>query len=67
MLCDADTRSEANIKIRFNNLVSQFKKNKRYTSFDDFTISDTEDISYEMLVNKKTMMLYSSKFQIWRN
>lgn len=53
MLCDADTRSEANIKIRFNNLVSQFKKNKRYTSFDDFTISDTEDISYEMLVNKK--------------
>lgn len=53
MLCDANTRNEANIKIRFNNLVSQFENNKRYTSFDKYTLSDDEKISYEMLVNKK--------------
>lgn len=53
MLCDANTQSESNIKIRFNNLVSQFKNNKRYRSLEDYTLSDSEDISYEMMVNKK--------------
>lgn len=53
MLCDANNQSEANIKIRFNKLVSQFKNNKRYTTFDDFTLSESEDISYEMTVNNK--------------
>lgn len=53
MVCDAKTQSEANIKIRFNNLVSQFKNNKRYTFTDDYTISESERISYEMTVNKK--------------
>lgn len=53
MVCDANTQDEANIKIRFNKLVSQFENNKRYTALDQFTISDTEDISYEMLVHKK--------------
>lgn len=53
MLCDANTQSEANIKIRFNKLVSQFENNKRYTALDSYTISDDEDISYEMLVHNK--------------
>lgn len=54
MLCDANTRDEADIKIRFNKLVSQFENNKRYTSLDKYTLSDEEDISYEMTVNNKT-------------
>lgn len=53
MVCDANTLDEANIKIRFNKLVNQFENNKRYTALDQYTISDTEDISYEMLVHKK--------------
>lgn len=54
MVCDANTQSEADIKIRFNRLVSQFMENKRYVSFDDYTIPESEDISYEMLVHSKT-------------
>ena len=53
MLCDVNTRDEADIKIRFNKLVSQFENNKRYTSLDKYTLSDEENISYEMTVNKK--------------
>ena len=53
MLCDADYRSEANIKVRFNKLIEQFKSNKRYMSLDDYTISDDVDISYEMNINNK--------------
>lgn len=53
MLCDANTRNEADIKIRFNKLISQFKNNKRYISLEDYTLSDSEDISYEMTVHNK--------------
>lgn len=53
MLCDKDYQNETNIKIRFNKLVSQFVNNKRYISLDKYTLSDEEDISYEMTVNKK--------------
>ena len=53
MLADKNTVDEAQIKIRFNNLVSQFENNKRYTSLDKYTLSDEENISYEMTVNKK--------------
>lgn len=53
MLCDANTRSEADIKIRFNTLVSQFQNNKRYTSLEDYTLSESEDISYNMTVRNK--------------
>ena len=53
MLCDVNNRDEADIKIRFNKLVSQFENNKRYTSLDKYTLSDEENISYEMTVNKK--------------
>ena len=30
MLCDAQTLDEADIKVRFNKLVSQFERNQRY-------------------------------------
>lgn len=54
-LADENWIDEANIKIRYNNLVRQFRKNPRYmpTSLD-FTLSDSEDISYEMTCNNKT-------------
>lgn len=51
-LSDEVGRDEANIKIRFNNLVRQFENNKRYTSFEKQTLSDDVDISYDMAVNK---------------
>lgn len=57
MVCDANTCGEGDIKIRFNNLCRQFAKNKKYVSTNfgegDYTLSDDEDISYEMLVHKK--------------
>lgn len=54
MLADNNTVDEAQIKIRFNNLVSQFENNKRYIPHDKFTLSDEEDISYEMTVHNKS-------------
>lgn len=53
MVCDANTQDEADIKIRFNRLVNQFENNKRYTAIVEYTISDSVNISHEMLVNKK--------------
>lgn len=55
MVQDASASSEGDIKIRFNNLCRQFRNNKKYisTTFSDNTLSDSENISYEMLVNKK--------------
>ena len=53
MLRDANAQSEADIKIRFNNLVSQFENNKRYSTYGNQTLSDEEDISYEMNVHNK--------------
>lgn len=54
MVSDVNTMDEANIKIRFNKLVGQFENNKRYVALiEDQTISESENISYEMMVNKK--------------
>jgi len=53
MVCDVNTLNEADIKTRFNRLVSQFENNKRYASLNDYTIKESEDISYEMTVNNK--------------
>ena len=56
---DAYYCSEADIKIRFNNLCRQFDKNQKYiranslTSEDGYTIPDKDDISYEMSVHNK--------------
>ncbi len=49
LVADANYRNATDIKIRFNILCSQFKNNKKYTSFDiDYTIPDEENILYEI-------------------
>ncbi len=57
MVADANPCSETDIKIRFNTLCRQFSKNPKYVpaNFEDdnYIISESEDISYEMLVHKK--------------
>lgn len=53
MLCDKNHINEADVKIRFNKLVSQFTNNKRYISLSEQTIDDNVDISYEMKVKNK--------------
>lgn len=55
---DVNTSDETNIKIRFNNLIQQFKNNSRYSEQADstlakYTIPNDEDISYGITVNKK--------------
>lgn len=51
---DANSSSEINIRIRFNNLCNQFANNSKYNSYSsDYTIPADEDISYEMTVNNK--------------
>ena len=58
-LSDKDSRDETQIKIRFNNLVRQFEGNGKYVPyFDEQTIADDEDISYQMTVNKKRYDAY---------
>ena len=53
-LVDKDPCDETQIKIRFNTLVRQFEGNGKYVPyFDEQTIADDEDISYQMTVNKK--------------
>lgn len=53
MVCDANSIDEGGIRIRFNRLCEQFKKNSKYLSLQDYTISEDEDISYEMSVHSK--------------
>lgn len=52
-LADKNKIDEADIKIRFNNLVSQFEKSRKYKSYRSQRIADDEDISYEMSVHNK--------------
>lgn len=59
MLADINTLNESEIKIRFNNLVQQFISNKRYITLKNHTLSEEEDISYEMAVHKK---IYEARF-----
>lgn len=54
MVADSNTKSEANIRVRFNNLCYQFEHNDNYIFFtENQTIPQDEDISYEMTVNDK--------------
>lgn len=53
MITDKHGCSETNIKIRFNRLCAQFAKNKRYTHFEDQTISADEDISLGLVTGKR--------------
>ena len=53
---DAVYSSEGDIKIRFNTLLRQFENNnQKYFSMstEDVELSDSEDISYEMIVHNK--------------
>lgn len=53
-VADSKTISEAQIKIRYNNLVYQFEHNSKYRSAEtDQYIDDDEDISYQMSVKNK--------------
>lgn len=59
-LCDVNMLNEADIRIRFNTLVSQFERNQRYYTPDSAQIiSEDEDISYGMLVKNK---VYEASF-----
>lgn len=53
MVCDVNTVDEANIKIRFNNLASQFEANDKYYTPDTVRIDNSVDVAYEMTVKKK--------------
>ena len=50
MVCDKNTMSETDIRIRFNVLCEQFKNNSKYCSLseEDPKIKEDEDISYEI-------------------
>ncbi len=56
MVSDAVGTSEAEIRIRFNNLCKQFENNEKYIPqnfIGGYEIDGNEDISYEMVVNNK--------------
>lgn len=56
MVWDNIGMSEADIRIRFNNLCRQFEKNEKYIQKDllgSYEIGEDVDISYEMIVHKK--------------
>lgn len=53
MLSDVDEMSETGIRLRFNELCRQFRKNSNYWTPTDCTIADDEDIAYELAVNDK--------------
>jgi len=58
VVTDKNSTDEANIKIRFNNLISQFQNNRNYRSLPDSTIVKykiplDEDLSYGLSVKKK--------------
>ena len=56
MLMDIIPSDKNSIKIRFNNLCSQFFNNKKYITYskeEELIIPDEEDISYNMVVHNK--------------
>ena len=56
MVSEIQTFDEGDIRIRFNNLYQQFKKNPNYITLKDsnnYMIPQTEDISYEMQMHSK--------------
>ncbi|MBR3572009.1 MAG: hypothetical protein IKN99_01980 [Bacteroidales bacterium] len=68
MVCDDIGISEAEIKIRFNNLCRQFENNEKYIHRDllgSYEIGEDVDISYEMLVHNKRFQ--AAYYQISEN
>lgn len=62
MVAYANYTNEAQIKIDYNTLLYQFRKSEKYVEFEgNLPIPDDEDISYEMIVNKK---IYNSAFWV---
>ena len=57
---DAETSDDSQIKIRFNTLYYQFLNNAKYELCSGKTLSDSEDISYEITVHKKQ---YEASFE----
>lgn len=54
MVADAISQDETNIRIRFNKLCKQFESNSKYMSLNlNQSISEDEDIAYNILVHKK--------------
>lgn len=57
MVSDVNNSNATDIKIRFNNLLQQFKQSEKYMTASltpqEYVIKDDEDISYEITVNKK--------------
>lgn len=54
MVADKSRRGEAQIRIRFNNLISQFENNPKYMPYNNNKrIEDDENISYGITVKKK--------------
>ena len=53
MVCDKNTYDEGQIKIRYNTLCRQFANNQKYVPISAEELSEREDISYEMTINKK--------------
>ncbi len=53
MVCDVTPVDENAIRNRFNTLCRQFEKNSKYVCLEDYTISEDEDISYEMIFHNK--------------
>lgn len=53
MVCDKHGCDEGQIKIRYNTLCRQFANNQKYVPLDAEELSERENISYEMTVNKK--------------
>ncbi len=55
ILVDAHPSSESQIRIRFNNVCRQFSENPKYMSMTltDQAISEDEDISLQLALNKK--------------
>ena len=61
LVLDANTTDEGQIRIRYNNLISQFENSngKYYSIFPNEPIPEDEDISYELNVHNKQ---YSAAF-----
>lgn len=54
MVVDQTNRNETQIRIRFNNLLSQFENNSKYASYQsNAMIEENEDIGYGITVKKK--------------
>lgn len=55
MVIDHEKSTESEIKIKFNNLLHQFSRNKKYRPFsnDNYIIPEDEDISFNMSMYSK--------------